>query len=54
MPAAPRSTVTVTRGKNSSTVAIGRDGKIVDATSAGIDAAGRTIGATTPAMLMVP
>lgn len=54
VPAAPRSTVTVTRGKSSSTVAIGRDGKIVDATAAGIDAAGRTIGAATPAMLMVP
>ena len=51
-PPPPRSTVTVTRGKSSSTVAIGRDGKIVDAGS--VSAAGSTIGAATPAMLMVP
>jgi pilus assembly protein CpaB len=54
IPVPPRSTVTVTRGKASSTVVIGRDGKVADAAAGGIDAAGRTIGATTPAMLMVP
>jgi len=53
-PPPPRSTVTVTRGKAATTVTISRSGQVLESTAQGFDAAGRTISATTPALLMVP
>ncbi len=53
-PPPPRSSVTVTRGKASSTVTISKNGQVLEGVSAGVDAAGRTVGAATPAVLMVP
>ncbi|MGN3975051.1 Flp pilus assembly protein CpaB [Tsuneonella sp. SYSU-LHT278] len=53
-PPPPRSSVTVTRGKASTTVTISKNGQVLEGVSAGVDSAGRTIGAATPAVLMVP
>jgi pilus assembly protein CpaB len=53
-PPPPRSSVTVTRGKATTTVTISKNGQVLEGVSAGVDSAGRTIGAATPAVLMVP
>lgn len=52
-PPPPRSQVTVTRGKNATTISIARDGKVAEATSRGVYDAGQVISVATPAM-MVP
>ena len=51
--APPRSQVTVTRGKASSTVTISRGGQVVESTANGVGNAGQVLSVTTPA-LMVP
>jgi pilus assembly protein CpaB len=51
--APPRSQVTVTRGKSSSTVTISRGGQVVESTANGVGNAGQVLSVTTPAM-MVP
>ena len=53
-PPPPRSSVTVTRGKATTTVTISKNGQVLEGVAAGVDSAGRTIGAATPAVLMVP